>query len=244
MRCRASSATIRRKLTNMFLALIFACDKVADQYGSCLRSQGSANVAATSRPGRERPEAAISAPTAVLATLAQGASFGTTADVRDCYAEGGGQIDLMVLLLHEDLANLFRHRVFSQRFTLSDAIAVIANGLVLVIEIVPEHVFRLLRRAHRFGGDRRHFAEIVDLPREDQGMIELLFGVDFKLGSDIHILGAAEHLGIDYVGDDGLILAGKIFVQQLREAVAGNFAFICGGFELGHLIPPSHRTTV
>jgi hypothetical protein len=42
-------------------------------------------------------------------------------------------------------------------------------------------------------------------------------------------LGAAEHLGIDYVGDDGLIFAGKVFVQQLREAVAGDFAFVCGG---------------
>ena len=71
--------------------------------------------------------------------------------------------------------------------------------------------------------------DIVDLPREDQGMIELLLGVDFELGSDIHVLGAAEHLGGDYVGDDGLIFAGKVFVEQLREAVAGNFVFICGG---------------
>jgi hypothetical protein len=75
----------------------------------------------------------------------------------------------------------------------------------------------------------RHFAEIVDLPREDQGMIELLFGVYFELGGDVHVLGAGEHLGIDHVGDDGLIFAGKVFVQQLREAVAGNFVFICGG---------------
>src|ERR1043166_1772165 len=93
-----------------------------------------------------------------LATLAQRAPFGTTADVRDFYAEGGGQIDLMILLLHEDLANLFRHRVFSKRLALSDAIAVIANGFVLVIEIVSEHVFRIFRRAHRFGSDRRHLA--------------------------------------------------------------------------------------
>ena len=69
-------------------------------------------------------------------------------------------------------------------------------------------------------------------------MIELLLGVDFELGGDIHVLGAAEHLGIDYVGDDGLIFAGKVFVQQLREAVAGNFVFICGGLGLSHLIAP------
>src|SRR6202023_54591 len=78
----------------------------------------------------------------------------------------------MILFVHEDLANLFRHRVFSKRFTLPDAIAVIADGLVLVIEIIPKHVFRIFRRAYRLGSDHRHFAEIVDLPRENQGMIE------------------------------------------------------------------------
>ena len=80
----------------------------------------------------------------------------------------------MVLLLHEDLANLFRHRIFSQRFALPDAIAVIANGFVFIIEIVAQHVFRIFRCAYRLGSDHRHFTEIVDLPREDQGMIELL----------------------------------------------------------------------
>ena len=47
----------------------------------------------------------------------------------------------MILLLHKDLANLFRHRVFSKRFTLPDAVAVIANGFVFIVEIVPEHLF-------------------------------------------------------------------------------------------------------
>jgi hypothetical protein len=65
-------------------------------------------------------------------------------------------------------------------------------------------------------------------------MIELLLGVDFELGGDIHVFGAGEHLRIDYVGDDGLIFAGKVFIQQLREAVAGNFVFVRGGFELSH----------
>jgi hypothetical protein len=36
----------------------------------------------------------------------------------------------MVLLLHEDLANLFPHRVFAQRFALPDTLAIIANGFV------------------------------------------------------------------------------------------------------------------
>jgi hypothetical protein len=90
---------------------------------------------------------------AELAEFAHGASFWTAANVGNFYAERSGQIDLMILLLHEDLANLFRHRVFSKRFTLPDAIAVIADGLVLVIEIVPEHVFRIFRCAYRLGSD-------------------------------------------------------------------------------------------
>jgi hypothetical protein len=35
--------------------------------------------------------------------------------------------------------------------------------------------------------------------------------------------GATEHLGIDDISDVGLIFAGKVFVQQLCEAVAGDF---------------------
>ena len=105
----------------------------------------------------------------------------------------------MVLLLHEDLANLFSHRIFSKCFTLRDTIAVITNGFVFILEIVAEHVSRVFRCADGLRSNRRHFAEVIDLPRQDQGMIELLLGVDFELGSDIHVLGAAKHLGIDCV---------------------------------------------
>src|SRR6266853_5099875 len=100
----------------------------------------------------------------------------------------------MILLLDQYLANLLRHREFSQRFALPDAVAVVANGIVFVLEIEPEHLLRIFRRAYRLGSDRRHLAEIVDLARNDQGMIELLFGMDFELRSDIHVLRAAEHL--------------------------------------------------
>jgi hypothetical protein len=46
----------------------------------------------------------------------------------------------MILLLYEYLANLFGHRLFSKRFTVPNAIAIIANGFVSSIEIVPEHL--------------------------------------------------------------------------------------------------------
>ena len=129
----------------------------------------------------------------------------------------------MVLLLHEDLANLFSHRKFSKRFTLRDAIAVITNGFVFIVEIVAEHVSRVFRCADGLRSNQRHFAEVVDLPRENQGMIELLLGVSFELGCDVHVFGALKHLGIDDVRDYGLIFAGQVFIQQLREAVTGNF---------------------
>src|SRR5579862_919531 len=118
----------------------------------------------------------------------------------------------MVLLLHEDLANLFRHREFSKSFALPDAIAVIANGVALVLEIVAEHFLRIFRCAYWLGSNRWHFAKVIDLARDDQGMIEFLLGVDLELGSDVHVLGAGEHLGIDYVADDRLIFASKVFV--------------------------------
>jgi hypothetical protein len=43
-------------------------------------------------------------------------------------------------------------------------------------------------------------------------MVKLLLSVDFELTSDVHIFGAAEHLGIDYVGDNGLIFTREVFV--------------------------------
>src|ERR1017187_4890021 len=144
----------------------------------------------------------------------------------------------MVLLLHQDLANLFRHRVLPERFALPDAIAVIADGLVLIVEIEAEHLLRVFRRAHRLGSHRRHLAEIVDLTRDGQGMIEFLLGVDFQLGGDVHVLRASEHLRIDHVANDGLIFAGQIFVEQFRQTVARDVDLVRGGFRFRHAVSP------
>jgi hypothetical protein len=54
-------------------------------------------------------------------------------------------------------------------------------------------------------------------------MLQLLPGVNFELGGDVRVLGAAEHLGINYVRNDGLIFAGEIFVQKHRQAITRNF---------------------
>ena len=81
-------------------------------------------------------------------------------------------------------------------------------------------------------------AEVIDLPRDDKSVVELLPGVDLKLGSDIHVRSALEHLGVDGVGDDGLVFAGEVFVQQFREALAGDIDFVRGGFGIGHWVSP------
>src|SRR5438132_10935289 len=92
----------------------------------------------------------------------------------------------MVLLLYKDLANLFRHSEFTKRFALPDAIAVISNGVVFIFEIEPQYLFRIFRRAYLLGSNPWHFAEIVDLPRFYQGMVELLLGVEFEQHCDGH----------------------------------------------------------
>ena len=72
-------------------------------------------------------------------------------------------------------------------------------------------------------------------------MIEFLPGVDFKLGGDVHVLRAREHLGINHIGDDRLVLASKVFVQELGEAVTRDFGLASSGFRFSHLIPPLER---
>ena len=57
-------------------------------------------------------------------------------------------------------------------------------------------------------------------------MVEFLFGMDFELRRDVHVLRATEYLGINNLGDDRLILAGQVFIQEFRELVTGNFVFV------------------
>src|SRR6476619_4084972 len=57
---------------------------------------------------------------------------GSIANIWDLYAKSSRQIDLMILLLHQDFANLFGHRKLSKPLTLPDASAIIANGFVFI----------------------------------------------------------------------------------------------------------------
>jgi hypothetical protein len=46
----------------------------------------------------------------------------------------------VVLVVYKNLANLFRHGKFAERFALSNAVAILATGLVFVLEIESEDV--------------------------------------------------------------------------------------------------------
>ena len=71
------------------------------------------------------------------------------------------------------------------------------------------------------GVDGRHAAEVVDLLGDDQGVLQFLAGVLLQLVGDVHVLGALEHLRVDDVGDDRLVLAGQVLVEQRGSAARG-----------------------
>ena len=83
----------------------------------------------------------------------------------------------MILLVHENLADLFGHRVLSQLFALANAVAIIADRIILVLQIETEQLTRIFRSLHGlriYGG---HCAQIIDLPGNDQRVLQLLLRV-------------------------------------------------------------------
>ena len=56
-----------------------------------------------------------------------------TAEIWHLYAESRGQINLVILFLHEDLTDLFSHCEFAENFTLADPVAVVSYGFIFVV---------------------------------------------------------------------------------------------------------------
>src|ERR1700687_1508397 len=63
---------------------------------------------------------------------------------RDVFSESGCQGDQMVLFIHQNLADMFGHRVLSQTLALPDSFTIIPNRCHLVLEIKLEHFLGLL----------------------------------------------------------------------------------------------------
>jgi len=118
--------------------------------------------------------------------------------------------------------DLLSHSELAKSLALANALAIIDDGLLLVVEIEFYHVNGLFRSFHRLRSDARHRAEIVDLPRDDERMLELLMRVLLELRGNVHVFGALQRLRIDNIGDDRLIFARKVLVQELRQLFPGD----------------------
>src|SRR5271157_3343124 len=86
------------------------------------------------------------------------------ADIWNVFAESCRQVNLMVLLIDEDLPNLFGHREFAQMLTLADTLAIVADGFAFVFQVEAEHFFWVLRGLYWLGRHHRHFAEVTPQP--------------------------------------------------------------------------------
>ena len=54
----------------------------------------------------------------------------------------------MILFLNKDLANLFCHRKFANRLTLTNSFSIVTYGVVFIIQIKAEHLASVFRSAH------------------------------------------------------------------------------------------------
>src|SRR5262245_23750035 len=128
----------------------------------------------------------------------------------------------MILFLHEDLANLLGHGELSDLLTLPDSLPIVANGLVFVVEIESQHLTRFAGKFHRLRRRSRHLAQVVYLARDRKRVFELLLGMLLELVGNVHVFRALQHLGINHIGDDRLVLARQILVEKLRQLFSGN----------------------
>src|SRR5277367_108259 len=96
----------------------------------------------------------------------------------------------MILFVDENLPDLLRERVFAEPFALTDAIPIVTYGLVFVVQVIPKHLFRLVRGSDRLRCYGRHLAEIIDLTGKHERVLELFMSMGFELIGDAHIFGA------------------------------------------------------
>ena len=80
----------------------------------------------------------------------------------------------MLLLLSQDLTQVFGDRDFVERFGLAQALAVLTDRLILVVEIGAQHHLGLVRELDRLRRRRRHAAEVVDVFRDGQRVLQFL----------------------------------------------------------------------
>ena len=72
--------------------------------------------------------------------------------MRRINAQSGRKINQVILLFDYDLPQDFAQRELSHRIRLADAIAVVLDGLPLIIQISSQHLLGFVAQLHRLGG--------------------------------------------------------------------------------------------
>ena len=106
---------------------------------------------------------------------------------------------------------------------------ILLDGFRLIVQVETKHVLRLCRRLDEFGRDVAHASEVIDLPGNDDLVLQLFPGVLFQFLGDGHVLSAFDHLRIDDIGDDGLILARQVFIEGRNQSVGGQARSVSDG---------------
>jgi hypothetical protein len=126
----------------------------------------------------------------------------------------------MLLFLHQDLANMFRHRVFSQGLALGNPVAVISDCFGPILKIELEHIPGLFGRPDLLRLDCLHAAEIIDLFGNNERVAELFLRVLFKLTGNV-LFGALQHLRVNNIRNDRLVFTPQVFVQEFNQLFTG-----------------------
>ncbi len=121
---------------------------------------------------------------------------------------------------------------------LANPLPVIADGLILVVQVEAEHLFRLLRGLDRLGNHHRHAAHVVDLVGKNDGVLQFFVGMHLQLRRDVHVGSALQHLGIVHISNNGLVFPGQIFIEQGDQFFAGDFGCFRWGRWLWPLLSP------
>jgi hypothetical protein len=61
-------------------------------------------------------------------------------------------------------------------------------------------------------------------------MLEFLRGMEPELRSNVHPLGAGEHIAVNGVSDDGLVLAGQVFIERFDKFLNGVLVLLLRAF--------------
>ena len=96
------------------------------------------------------------------------------------FAERGRQIDLVLLLLPQDLADVLGDRVLLQRFALHDPLAIARESCRSRSRDRHAAFPRIVGLLDGQAASRRHAAQVVDLLGDGQRVLQLFAGVDLS----------------------------------------------------------------